>query len=99
MAFVMRLTGQGLTAEKYDEVVRRLDAAGEGSPAGRLFHVCFGDKQNLRVSDIWDTRENFDRFFGVVGGIMQDVGLSGGEPEFFEVYNYIFGEEAASAAG
>jgi len=99
MAFVMRIAGQGFTADKYDEVVRRLDAAGEGMPAGRLFHVCFGDNDNLRVSDIWDTRENFDRFFSVVGGIMQELGVSASEPEFFEVHNYIFGEESASAAG
>src|SRR6476619_865950 len=98
MAFVMRLAGQGFTAAKYDEVVRRLEAAGEGMPAGRLFHVCFGDKENLRVSDIWDTRENFDRFFGVVGGIMHDIGLAGGEHEFFEVHSCIFGEEAVDAS-
>jgi hypothetical protein len=99
MAFVMRLAGQGFTSEKYDEVVRRLETAEEGSPAGRLFHVAFGDKENLRISDVWDTRENFDRFFAVVGGIMQEMGISGSEPEFYEVHNYIVGEEAASAAG
>jgi hypothetical protein len=94
----MRIAGQGFMAEKYDEVVRRLEAAGEGAPAGRLFHVCFGDKDNLRVSDIWDTREDFDRFFGVVGGIMQELGVSATEPEFYDVHNYIYGEEAGSAA-
>jgi len=95
----MRIAGQGFTTEKYDEVVRRLEAAGEGAPAGRLFHVCFGDKDNLRVSDIWDTRENFDRFFGVVGGIMQELGVSASEPEFYDVHNYIFGKESGAAAG
>ena len=92
MAFVMRFTGDGFTTQNYDEVTRRLEAAGEGSPAGRIFHVCFGDPQNVRISDIWDTRENFDRFFGVVGGIMQELGLSGNEPEFFEVHNMIVGD-------
>ena len=92
MAFVMRIAGQGFTGDKYDELVRRLDAIGEGAPAGRLFHVCFGDRENLRVSDIWDTRENFDRFFGVVGKIMQDLEVpSTGEPEFFDVHNTIYG--------
>lgn len=99
MAFVMRLAGQGFTTEKYDEVVRRLEAAGEGNPPGRLFHVAFGDKDNLRISDIWDTRENFDRFFGVVGAMMQDIGMPQTDPEFFEVHNYIFGQQYGSAAG
>ena len=94
----MRIAGQGFTTEKYDEVVRRLEAAGEGAPAGRLFHVCFGDKENLHVSDIWDTRQNFDRFFGVVGPIMQELGVAASEPEFYEVHNYIFGKQGESAA-
>ena len=97
MAFVMRFTGQNFTTENYDEVVRRLEAAGEGSPAGRIFHVAFGDPQNLRVSDIWDTRENFERFFSVVGGIMQDLGVEGNEPEFYEVHNVIVGDTAEAA--
>lgn len=96
MAFVMRVAGPGFTAAKYDEVVRRLEAAGEGAPDGRLFHVCFGDQENLRVSDIWDTRENFDRFFAVVGPMMQDLGVPKPEPEFFEIHNHIFEEDTAS---
>ena len=99
MAFVMRITNQGFTTDRYDEVIRRLEAAGEGAPAGRLFHVCFGDTENLSVSDIWDTRENFDRFFGVVGPIMQELGIVAGEPEFYDIHNYIPGQQAGSAAG
>lgn len=99
MAFVMRVAPQGFTADKYDEVLTRLEAAGEGAPAGRLYHVCFGDKENLRVSDIWDTRENFDRFFAIVGTIMQDLGIAQAEPEFFEAHNIIEGAKASSTAG
>lgn len=99
MAFVMRVAPQGFTSEKYDEVLKKLEAAGEAAPAGRLFHVCFGDKNNLRVSDIWDTRENFDRFFAIVGKIMQDLGVPQSEPEFFEVHNTIEGAKASKTAG
>ncbi len=99
MAFVMRVAPQGFTADKYDEVTSKLEAAGESAPAGRLYHVCFGDKENLRVSDIWDTRENFDRFFAIVGSIMQDLGIPQAEPEFFEIHNVIEGTKASSTAG
>lgn len=99
MAFVMRVAPAGFTAARYDEVVKRLEAAGEGNPPGRLYHVCFGDKDNLRVSDIWDTRENFTRFFAIVGPIMENLGVGSVEPEFFEVHNTILGEQAASTAG
>ena len=99
MAVVMRIVPPGFTAAKYNEVVKRLEDAGAGHPPGRLYHVCFGDEANLRVSDIWDSRENFEKFFETVGPIMQDLGVGGGEPEFFEVHNTIFGEQATSTAG
>jgi len=99
MAVVMRIVPPGFTADKYDEVIKRLEEAGAGHPPGRLFHVCFGDKDNLSVSYIWDTRENFEKFFAIVGPIMQDLGVGAGEPEFFEVRNTISGEQAASTAG
>ena len=62
MAFVVRFTPPSLSSQQYDEVIKRLEAAGEGSPKGRLFAVAFGPTDALHVSDVWDTRENFDRF-------------------------------------
>ncbi len=91
MAIVIRFTSQGMTAAKYDEIVRRLEAAGAGAPAGRLYHVCFGNKEELRVSDIWDSMENFEEFGKTLMPILQDVGVDPGQPEFFEVHNIIKG--------
>ncbi len=89
MAFVFRFTPQGFSAAKYDEVIRRLEEAGAGTPVGRLYHVCFGDKENLHVSDIWDSTENFDKFGQIVIPIMQGLGVDPGEPEIIEVHNII----------
>lgn len=94
----MRFTPTGFTEAKYAECVKRLEAAGAGSPPGRLYHVCFGDKNNLRVSDIWDTRENFETFSQTLRPILEDLGIEG-DPEFFEVHNTIEGAKAASTAG
>ena len=91
MAFVFRFTPQGFTADKYDEVIKRLEEAGEGAPEGRLYHVCFGDKQNLNVSDIWDSMENFEKFGQTMIPIMQGVGVDPGKPEIVEVYNTVAG--------
>lgn len=99
MAVVMRFAPAGFTAARYEEVIKRLEAAGAGNPPGRLYHVCFGDKDNLRVSDIWDTRENFDKFFAIVGPIMQELGVGAAEPEFFEVHNTILGEQSTATTG
>lgn len=97
MAVVLRFTAEGFTAAKYDEVVKRLEAAGAGSPAGRLYHVCFGDTDNLRVSDIWDSTESFERFGETLKPILENVGIEGGNTEFIEVYNIIEGSKAGTA--
>jgi hypothetical protein len=99
MAVVLRFAPTGMTEATYAECVSRLEAAGAGSPPGRLYHVCFGDKNNLRVSDIWDTRENFEAFSKTLRPIMEDLGIVG-EPEFLEVHNILQGvKTAASTAG
>ena len=94
MSFVVRFTPKEMSTAKYDEIIRRLEAAGAGTPKGRLYHVAFGDPNELRVSDIWDTRENFDAFGATLMPILQEVGVDPGTPDFIEVYNIIPGERA-----
>lgn len=91
MAIVVRFTPPAMDATKYDECIRRLEETGAAAPAGRLYHVCFGDKDNLRVSDIWDSMENFDEFGKTLMPILQDIGIDPGQPEIVEVYNIIEG--------
>jgi hypothetical protein len=91
MSMVMRFAPQGMTAEKYDEVIKKLEAAGAGSPKGRLYHVCFGDKNNLRVSDVWDSMENFEAFGQILMPILQEQGIDPGQPDIIEVHNIIVG--------
>ena len=98
MAVVLRFTPTGLTEATYAEIITRLDAAGAGSPAGRLYHVCFGDKNNLRVSDIWDSRESFEQFSQKLFPVLEDLGVEG-QPEFFEVHNIIEASKASSTTG
>lgn len=97
MAIVMRFASQGFTAAKYAETVKRLGQAGVGAPAGRLYHVCFGDEDNLRVSDIWDSTESFERFGQTLKPIMDELGIDVGEPEILEVHNIIEGVKAGTA--
>jgi len=91
MPFVVRFTPPSLSSQQYDEVIKRLEAAGEGSPKGRLFAVAFGSKDALRVSDIWDTQENFDRFAQTLMPLLQELGIDPGTPEFIEAHNIIRG--------
>ena len=91
MSFLVRFTPKSMSAQKYDEVIKQLEAAGAGAPKGRLFHVAFGPAEELRVSDVWDTQENFERFGQILMPILQQNGVDPGEPEFIEVHNIIAG--------
>lgn len=93
----MRFTPKGLTAATYKETITRLEKAGAGSPPGRLYHVCFGDTDNLRVSDIWDSTESFERFAQTLGPILDDLGIDKGTPDVIEVHNIIVGAKTTTA--
>ena len=81
-----------MSSQQYDEITKRLSAASAGSPQGRLFHVAFGSPDALRVSDIWDTHESFERFGQMLMPILQDIGVDPGEPELIETHNIIPGK-------
>jgi len=91
MSFVLRFTPKNFTAAKYDEVIKQLNAAGAGAPKGRSYHVCFGDPNNLFVSDIWDNMEDFQAFGKTLMPIMQSMGIDPGEPVVLPVHNVIVG--------
>ena len=91
MSFVLRFTPKNFTAAKYEEVIRQLNAAGAGAPKGRNYHVCFGDPDNLHVSDIWDNMEDFQEFGKTLVPIMHSIGVDPGQPVVIPVHNIIVG--------
>ena len=62
MSVVVRHQPTGLTKERYDEVSRRMEDSGVWPPNGLDMHVCFGSEGELRVSEIWDSEEEFRAF-------------------------------------
>ena len=97
MPVLLRFTSPNCTADKYDEIVKRLEQAGAGSPAGRIYHVCWGSSDRVNVSDIWESREAFAKFGETLKPIMEDLGITG-ETEFIEIHNIIEGAKTASTA-
>jgi hypothetical protein len=87
VSIVVRFNPKNVTREKYDEVIRRLEAAGEWPhPPGLELHVLFGTDGDLRVSEVWDSRESLEAYGGKVFPIMNEVGIEmASEPEVFEV--------------
>ena len=92
MSIVVRFSPTALTANKYDETIRQIKNAGEWPPAGLDYHVCFGSDGNLKVSEIWNSREQFEAFGKRLMPILAGVGIQfANPPDIFEVHNIVKG--------
>ena len=90
MSIVARFNPTNLTTEMYDESLKRLKEAGQWPPEGLDYHVMFGTEGNLRVSEIWDSREQVEAFGERLMPILADIGIEfASEPEVFEAHNII----------
>lgn len=90
MSIVVRFSPTSLTTATYDKTIRRLEADGSFPPDGLDYRVCFGSDGNLQVSEIWDSREQFETFGERLMPILADAGIEfSGAPEVFTVHNSI----------
>ena len=89
MSILVRYTPSNLTAEKYDATTQQFEEKGlEWPPEGLELHVCFGASDNLRVSEIWESRERLEAFQGRLLPLLQEAGVEfSGEPEVLEIHS------------
>ena len=79
-----------VTTDQYDETLRRLKESGDWLPEGLEYHVAFLTNGDLRVSEIWDSRDQFDAFGKRLMPVLKDVGIElSGEPELLEIHNIV----------
>jgi hypothetical protein len=91
LSLLIRFAPPSLTAEQYDNVVRRLNEEGISPADGLDYEVCFGSGDQHKVSLVWDSKEQFDAFAARLMPILGEFGIDPGEPEVFEVHNVIRG--------
>lgn len=91
MALGLYFTPSSFTPERYDEVIRQLEAAGAGAPAGRLYHVALETDGQIQVFDIWDSQESFQAFGGTLMPVLAGLGVDPGQPQVSPVRNIIEG--------
>jgi len=78
------------TTQQYDETISRLKSdGGDFPPDGLEYHCAFMADGNLRVSEVWDSQEQFEAFGSRLMPILGDVGIEPGQPEILEVHNTI----------
>lgn len=92
MAVAVVLDFEGATLEQYDEIIGRMNFSpgGRGAPGG-MFHWCTATDSGVRVTDVWETQEEFDAFANEqIGPITQDVGVPNPpKVTVYQVHNYL----------
>jgi len=91
MALGIYFTPSNFAPSVYNEAVKRLEEAGAGSPAGRLYHVAMETDGQVQVFDVWDSQDSLDAFAKTLVPIMSDLGADPGQPMVSKVHNIIQG--------
>jgi len=89
MAVVIKFKHEGFPASKYHQVIKQLEASGQGNPKGRSFHVCYGDSNEVDILDIWDSMEDFEAFGKTLIPILTSNGVTLGPPDIQEIHGTI----------
>ena len=91
MSIVVRFHPTNVTKEKSTTACAEWSRQGSGPiRRGLEVHVLFGSDDNLTVSEIWSSREEFQAYGEKLMPILTDIGIEfSAEPEVFEVQNLI----------
>ena len=92
MAMIVHFSPSGLDKAKYDDTIRLLDQAGEGNPPGRLSHCCYDSDGALKVVEVWDSQQSFERHGQALMPILQSAGINPGQPVINPAHNVISGQ-------
>jgi hypothetical protein len=92
MAVGITLEFNGATLDQYDDIVRKMDLGGRTAPGG-MFHWVTKTNEGFFVTDVWESREQFERFAEEkIGPVSREAGITD-QPKitFYEVHNYLAG--------
>jgi hypothetical protein len=91
MAVAVILDFEGGTLDQYDQVIGKMgfEPGGAGAPGG-LFHWVTKTDEGIRVTDVWESQEQFQKFADEqIGPITQEMGLPQPQVTFHEVHNHL----------
>ena len=88
MAVIAIFDVRGTTAAKYEESLRRLEEIGQRIPDGQLYHICYGDEDNLQVIDVFESQAKLDAFGAKLKPILKELGIEA-TARVFAVHNIL----------
>lgn len=95
VAVVAIFGGPGITQELYEESIRKLtggksrvESPSDWPIPGLLIHIAGQGPSGFRVVDVWESEDAFERFGGVIGPILQDLGVTV-QPEVYPAHTLV----------
>jgi hypothetical protein len=101
MAVAIEMNFKGATLEQYDQVLELMNLTpGGATPPGAISHWVAATDDGLRVVDVWEDMETFDRYAQEkIGPFTKQAGFEG-EPEIttYDVHSYLTAEARVAAS-
>ena len=91
MAVAIEMNFKGATIDQYDQVVEKMGLTDGSTPPGAISHWVAKTDDGIRVVDVWETRDVFDRFAAdQIGPYTREAGMNE-EPEIrvYDVHNHL----------
>jgi hypothetical protein len=91
MAVAVVIEFEGGTLDQYDQVIEKMgfSPGGAGAPGG-MFHWVTPTDNGFRVTDVWETQEQFQQFADEkIEPLTQEVGLGRPNVSVHEVHNHL----------
>ena len=92
MAIVIKFKHAGFTETKYHEAIKQLEAAGQGNPKGRSYHVSYGDSNGVDILDVWESMEEFEAFGKILIPILNTLNIDLGQPDIQKIFGIVKGK-------
>jgi hypothetical protein len=92
MAVAVIMEFKDTSLEQYDEVLSKMGFSPGGAGAkGGLFHWVTKTNGGIRVTDVWESKEQYEAYAAErIGPLTAEAGFTGPpEVTYAEVYNYL----------
>ncbi len=82
---------EGGTLEQYDRVMELMGLEARGLPDGAVLHFVVQTDDGIRVTDVWETREQFEQFAAEqIGPFSQQAGIPNPpSTQYHDVHNHM----------